>query len=230
MTDQRASISIILPVLNEQGIVNQAIDRLLRLRSDAAVEIIVVDGDPAGSTINRTDHPVIKTTAEQGRSRQMNRGASVASGHILLFLHADTILPDDALLRVAEAMTDERFAAGAFDLGIDSDRWFFRITEQYVRFRTRLTRIPFGDQAIFIRRNYFLEMDGYREIPLMEDIELMRRIKKDGRSICVISEKVMTSARRWEREGVLFCTIRNWALQTAYMLGVPPENLKRWYQ
>ncbi len=224
-------LSIILPVLDEQERINSAVELILRSCSDASVEIIVVDGDLRGETIRRIRRPgVITAIAEKGRAHQMNRGAELASGKILLFLHADTVLPDDALSRIAEAMSDERLQAGAFDLGIDSMRAVFRITEQYVRLRTRLTRIPFGDQAIFIRRDYFCRIGGYRTIALMEDVELMRRIKKRGDRICIIPEKVTTSARRWEREGILFCTIRNWALQIAYLLGVSPDRLKRWYQ
>ncbi len=228
MEYQGPLISIILPVLNEEAIIRKAIERL-RPSGAAKAEIIVVDGDPSGSTISKIDHPVIKIICQPGRGRQMNRGAAMASGRILLFLHADTILPKNALLRIADAMTDERIAAGAFDLGIGSIRPVFRITEQYVRLRTRLTRIPFGDQAIFIRSKFFFEIGGYRDIPIMEDVELMGRIKKNGARIHIIPDKVMTSARRWEREGVLCCTFRNWTLQIAYLLGVPPETLKQWY-
>jgi GT2 family glycosyltransferase len=95
--------------------------------------------------------------------------------------------------------------------------------------RTRLTRIPFGDQAIFIRREYFERLGGFRDIPIMEDVELMARIRKRGDRIAVIPEKVRTSARRWEREGILSCTMRNWMLQAAYAFGVPPERLAKWY-
>jgi rSAM/selenodomain-associated transferase 2 len=226
-----STVSIILPVLNEAGQINEAITRLRGLRSGSALEIIVIDGDPQGGTIRSVrDKGVLTATTERGRARQMNLGASRASGAVLLFLHADTILPHDAPERVQAAMDDERYVAGAFDLGIRTKRLIFRITEKYVAFRTRLTRVPFGDQAIFIRKDYFDSIGGYRDIPLMEDIEIMRRIRRRGDKIFIVPELVMTSVRRWETEGVLYCTLRNWALQLSYGLGVPPERLVKWYK
>lgn len=224
-------ISIILPVLNEVARINQAISRLRGLRPGPVIEIIVVDGDPRGGTVKAIRDRQVKTTiSEEGRARQMNRGASLASGNILLFLHVDTFLPADALVRVKKAMADGRQVAGAFDLGIRTERRIFRITEKYAALRTRLTRVPFGDQAIFIRKDYFNSIGGYKDIPLMEDVELMRRIRKAGDAIFIIHEQVMTSARRWEKEGILYCTLRNWALRLSYVLGVPPERLAKWYK
>jgi hypothetical protein len=123
-----------------------------------------------------------------------------------------------------------RHAGGAFDMGIDSERKVFRITERYVAWRTRLTRIPFGDQAIFVRRDYFERIGGYRDIPIMEDVDLMRRIRRRGDAICIVPEKVMTSARRWEKDGLVFGTLRNWMLQALYCCGVSPERLARFYR
>jgi hypothetical protein len=106
----------------------------------------------------------------------------------------------------------------------------FRVTEKYVFFRTRLTRIPFGDQAIFMRRSFFDELGGYRDIPVMEDVEIMKRIRKRGDNIIIIPQQVMTSARRYEEEGIVSCTLRNWMLQILYALGVSPERLERFYR
>jgi rSAM/selenodomain-associated transferase 2 len=226
-----SAISIILPVLQEGGRINQVIAHLRGLHSDAEIEIIVVDGDPQGGTVKAIrDHEVKTAISEKGRARQMNRGAALASGKVLLFLHADTLLPGEGLVRVKAAMADDRYAAGAFDLGIHTERRIFKVTEKYVALRTRLTRVPFGDQAIFVRKDYFNSIGGYKDIPLMEDVELMRRIRKRGDKVFIIPEKVMTSARRWEKEGILYCTLRNWALQLSYALGVPPERLARWYK
>lgn len=223
--------SIILPVLNESGRINEIIGHIRVIDPAKRAEIIVVDGDQQGNTINAIrDSGVITTTSQKGRGPQMNCGAALASGTVLLFLHADTLLPEDALERIAEALRDHRFVGGAFDLGLDTDRYIFRITEQYVFLRTRITRIPFGDQAIFIRRSYFDKIRGYKEIPLMEDVEIMSRIKRQGDRICIIPEKVRTSPRRWEAEGILSCTFRNWVLQILYALGVPPERLVKWYK
>ncbi len=223
-------ISIVLPVYDEAITIKETIRSLLSLEASAGIEIIVVDGDPLGGTIATiTDRRVLTAISEKGRARQMNRGASLASGDILLFLHADSVLPDKASSLVRDALTDQAVVAGAFDIGFATDRKIFRITERYVQARTRLTRVPFGDQAVFIRREYFNRIGGYAVIPLMEDIDLMRRIRKRGDHISIIPEKVRTSVRRWEKEGILFCTIRNWALQLLYLIGVPPERLVRWY-
>jgi rSAM/selenodomain-associated transferase 2 len=228
---KKPSVSVILPVLREAGSINEVVAHIRAQDPDGSAEIIVIDGDLTGGTINAAlVNGLILAVSRQGRARQMNRGAEMASGEILLFLHSDTLLPAQALARINLAMKDEHIVGGAFELGIASDRRIFRITEWYVALRTRLTKMPFGDQAIFIRRDYFEKLGGYKDIPLMEDVELMARIKKRGGRICVIPVKVMTSARRWEREGIVYCTLRNWMLQILYALGVAPERLVKWYR
>ncbi len=225
------TISIILPVLNEAGTINESIARLRGIDRGNIAEIIVVDGDPGGSTIRAIQAEGIRTThSAKGRARQMNHGAGLASGDILLFLHADTELPRNAFPLIGAAMKDGRFAAGAFDFGMKSDKRIFRVTEKYVFFRTRLTRVPFGDQAIFLRRSLFEELGGYRDIPVMEDVEIMKRVRKRGESIIIIPEQVMTSVRRYEQEGLVSCTLRNWMLQILYAIGVSPERLKSFYR
>jgi len=229
--NEKTLISIILPVLHEAGTINTVIAHLRDLQQNSPLELIVADGDPAGSTLHAIrDKGIVRTLSEPERARQMNCGASLAKGEILLFLHADTLLPRQALTRIAAALADTRFVAGAFDLGFDTNRSLFRLTEKYVALRTRLTRVPFGDQAIFIRRPYFEKIGGYTEIPLMEDVELMRRIRTQGDRICIIPEKVLTSPRRYEQEGILYCTFRNWTLQACYKAGVSPEKLVTWYR
>ena len=225
------TISVIIPVLNESPGINDVIAQLRAQGPVDTVEIIVVDGDPAGSTIKAISHPeIVRTIAGTGRAIQMNSGAALASSDILLFLHADTFLPRNAFTRIREAFQDAEYMAGCFNLGIRSDRELFRITERYVALRTRITRIPFGDQAIFIRREYFERIGGYREIPIMEDMDLMRRIRGRGDVTCIIPEKVSTSARRWEKDGVLFTTFRNWMLQALYCCGVSPKRLAQFYR
>jgi rSAM/selenodomain-associated transferase 2 len=224
-------ISVIFPVLNEPEDIARLLAHLASLPADTVPEIIVVDGDPKGSTINAVKQEgVVTALSPAGRGPQMNAGAEKASGDILLFLHADTFLPWNAFELIRRRMENGRCDAGAFDLGILSDRMIFRITERYAACRTRLTRVPFGDQAIFVRKEYFREIGGFRSIPIMEDVELMSRIKKRGGRTCIIPEKVMTSARRWERDGIVRGTIRNWVLQILYCCGVPPERLARFYR
>ena len=224
------TVSIIIPVLNEEARIAKTIDHIRSLRDGKATEIIVVDGDPAGGTLREIpDGACRKLLSEPGRGRQLNCGAGASSAEILLFLHADTKLPPDALVSIGNAFRDSALAGGAFDLAIDSPRRAFRLIERVASLRTRLTRIPYGDQAIFLRSSWFRSLGGYREIPIMEDVELMRRLKRSGGRITILPERVVTSARRWEQEGILTTTLRNWTLVTLFLLGVDAGRLARWY-
>jgi len=224
------SFSIVIPVFHEAPFINHVINHVTAISSGLEPEIIVVDGDPKGRTLDCIEHPnVVKIISGKGRGRQMNKGAASAKGDILLFLHADTELPPGALAEISSVMANKEYSGGTFELGIMSERQIFRLIETVVSVRTHLTSAPYGDQAVFIRRECFEALNGFREIPIMEDIEFMRRLKKAGRRIYVIPKKVKTSARRWEKEGILFCTLRNWALISLYLLGVRPEKLVRFY-
>lgn len=223
-------ITVIIPVLGEQAVIGERIRRIRECETGEVPEIVVVDGDPAGGTLESIDDPdVVCLTSPRGRAVQMNRGAERASGPILLFLHADTDLPPGAFTMIRRTMEDASAAAGAFDLTIRSPRPVFRIIERIASRRSRLTRIPYGDQAIFIRASCFQGIGGYRDIPIMEDVELMRRIKRRGDRVVFLDARVSTSARRWEKEGVLRCTLRNWVLISLYLLGVPAGRLARYY-
>jgi rSAM/selenodomain-associated transferase 2 len=225
------TISVVIPVLREQGLINGAIQRIRGLTSGGTAEIIVVDGGTEAETLAVIrDDEVKRIASERGRGKQMNKGAAAAKGDVLLFLHVDTQLPPDALRRIIALMDETRFSAGAFDLGISALGLSYRIIEKAASLRSRLTGIPYGDQAIFIRRNYFMSLGGYKELPIMEDVNLMRRIRRGGGRIGFIREKVRTSARRWEKEGVVRCTCRNWIIMALYLLGVPPERLAAWYR
>jgi rSAM/selenodomain-associated transferase 2 len=172
---------------------------------------------------------VVTLRAEKGRARQMNTGAARSTGEILLFLHADTLLPANALAKIEEALSDEICVGGAFDLGIQNSRRIFQIIGWCASWKHRLTRVPYGDQAIFLRRKYFEELGGYPEIPLMEDVELMKRIKRKGRRIIILPDAVKTSSRKWEKDGVIYTIFRNWALQTLYLMGMPAARLVKYY-
>jgi rSAM/selenodomain-associated transferase 2 len=214
------TFSVIIPVLNESAIINQTVEQVCRLGSGFDLEVIVVDGDMEGKTIREIrKEEVIKCVSPKGRGRQMNKGASLAHGDILLFLHTDTELPGDAFAAISSTIDKTQCIAGSFDLGIKSERPVFRLIEQIVHVRTR----------IFVKREVFNNMNGYREVPLMEDVDLMKRIKKSGGGICIVRQKVKTSARRWEREGVVYCTLRNRMLISLYHLGVDPEKLVKFY-
>ena len=222
--------SIIVPVLNEEDGIESFLQDLKGISAGESVEFIVVDADPAGSTVNKIrSGEVTKLLSPGGRGRQMNRGADVAKGHVMLFLHADTFLPQNALVHIKNALTDDICVGGAFDLGIDSDRILLRMTAWCASLKHRMTRVPYGDQAIFIRSDFFRDIGGYRNVPLFEDVELMRRIKKLKKKITIIRHRTNTSPRKWEKEGALYTILRNWTLQTLYLLGVSPEFLVKYY-
>ena len=224
-------VSIIIPVINEERIINQALERLLSAKTSGAFEIIVVDGNVSGNTLRAiTEKDIIKIKSPCGRGAQMNAGARAANGWILLFLHADTILPKNAIDSVISACRLKQIIGGAFDLGIDSDRPGYRLIEKITSLRSRRTRIPYGDQAIFLKKKAFVDIGAYNEIPIMEDIDLMLRVKQNGHKIKIISKPVKTSARRWENEGIVYCTLRNYILSKMFYLGVSPVILKKYYK
>ncbi|MFZ5573046.1 MAG: TIGR04283 family arsenosugar biosynthesis glycosyltransferase [Thermodesulfobacteriota bacterium] len=225
------AISVIIPVYNECAYIRSTLDYICEMPSAVKREMIVSDGHPLGTTlacIHREN--VLKVLSPRGRAVQMNTGAALASGDILLFLHADTLPPPDAFQCILSACRDSRIAGGAFHLGIRSRRRIYRIIEGAASRRSRLTRIPYGDQAIFMRARIFREIGGYAALPIMEDIELMKRIKKAGKRIVILPSRVQTSPRRWETEGPLFCTLRNWALAGLYAAGVHPRHLAKFYR
>jgi rSAM/selenodomain-associated transferase 2 len=224
-------LSIIIPVYHETDIINPMVSTLEGSFENKRVEIIVVDGAPAGNTIRVICDAGVKTlVAGKGRAAQMNRGAAAAKGNFLLFLHADTRLPQGALQYIQEVVKKRKKIGGAFDLGIESPKKAYRLIEKMVYYRTRLTKIPYGDQAIFLSRNVFHKIGGFKEIPIMEDIELMRRVKARGYPIGIIPFPVQTASRRWEKEGIVYCTLRNWALAGPFWLGVSPEKLAKYYR
>jgi rSAM/selenodomain-associated transferase 2 len=194
-------------------------------------EIILVDGGSTDATaaIAARSPQVHFISSPRGRSRQMNAGARAARGDVLLFLHADTILPDGALAAVDVATSDPGVVAGRFDVRFDNPGRVFRMIAWFMNERSRLSGIATGDQAIFVCREPFNAMGGYPDIPLMEDVELCRRLKDSGQKMVALPLTVTTSARKWEREGALRTILLMWALRFLYMVGVPPARLHRWY-
>jgi len=220
------NISVIIPALNEGAGIGTALQQLEGMEG---IEIIVSDGGSSDDTLEIAKKYSRVTTSEPGRGRQMNAGVSVATGDLFLFLHADTKLPDNWKDVVISAMSEDQAVCGAFSLGIDSKKNFHRIIAAAANIRTGITNIPYGDQGIFVRRSVFERIGGFREIPIMEDVDLMRRLKREGK-VVIQREKAITSARRWEKEGVIYSTFRNWVLITLYYLGVQPERLYRFYK
>ncbi|WP_147822144.1 TIGR04283 family arsenosugar biosynthesis glycosyltransferase [Salidesulfovibrio onnuriiensis] len=223
-------ISVIVPVWNEQRGINSLVRHVRELARGLDVEILVADGHPDATTLAALDEPaVIRVRAPQGRAVQMNAGAAGATGDILLFLHADTRLPGDAFRKVAGAVA-LGFRAGAFDLAIDSGHPWLWLVARVASLRSRLERLPYGDQAHFFDAGYFRELGGYAEIPIMEDVELFRRVRRAGERIRILPDRAVTSARRWEKEGMLQRTLANWWLRLRYALGADPEDLAGRYR
>jgi len=226
-----ADFSVVIPVLNEAQLINRQINCITSQSRKFFVEIIVVDGNRKGSTISAiTNSDVVKLISSVGRGSQMNIGAARAKGAILVFLHVDTILPEDAFERIYNCLKNQAVVGGAFDLDIDSDKKLLKIIACLARQRSRVTRIPYGDQAIFVRRKYFQSIGGYKQIPLMEDLDLMRRIKKAGDKIQILPQRVITSARRWEKRGTIYTSCLNQILLLLYYLGVSPDKLANIYR
>lgn len=222
--------SVIIPVVDESSTINHTLAHLSQIDSPVLSETIVVDGDAEGKTIDAIHtNEAKKVISARGRGKQMNAGASVARGSILIFLHADTVLPKDAFEDIAAALNLHNYDAGAFDLGIDSGRFMFRVIEKMVSFRSRLLRMPYGDQVIFVKKETFKKLGGFKDIAIMEDVDFIRRLKRTGYRMCVLPQKVLTSPRKWEREGIIYCTLRNWLLISLYLAGVSPDILVKMY-
>jgi uncharacterized protein len=225
-------LSIIIPVLHEGDRIGPCLDHLAQIAEDIPYEVIVSDGDPQGSTLSAIppEHDRVEVRSSVGRGAQLNAGAQMARGKVLLFLHVDACLPVRAFHQVLETCKQKQWVGGAFDLAIASPRPLLRMIAKVASWRSRLTRIPYGDQAIFLRRDIFEQVQGYPDIPIMEDVALMQRLKRHGYAIEILSSAVTVSPRRWEKEGILRCTLRNWSLITMYFLGVQPQSLARWYR
>lgn len=219
-------ISVIIPTLNEEDVIEKTLDGLVKV---PGIEVIVSDGGSTDKTVNLCKQFARVVNSEPGRGRQMNAGAKEASGDILLFLHTDTILSEGWKDKIVTAMSGENVVCGAFSLSIDSERLSHKIISATANIRSRITRIPYGDQGIFIKRSVFEKIGGFKDIPIMEDVDLMRRLKKVGK-VVMLKDKVKTSARRWEKEGVIYTTLRNWLLISLYYMGVSPEKLHRFYK
>lgn len=221
-------ISVIIPVYHEASRINHLLRPLL---SFPETELIVVDGAPEQDTLAAIESPCVHGFASPpGRGIQMNQGAAQATGKILLFLHADTSLPMQALDLIRSALDDPRISGGAFSLRYASSRPGLALIAMLANLRSTWTRAPYGDQAIFLRAEVFRSMGGFAEIPIMEDLEFMTRLRRAGHSIRILQAPVLTSPRRHEREGLVRCTARNLLLRLLYHLGLSLDRLARLYR
>ncbi len=222
-------LSIILPTLNEAATITTTLQRLQPLR-EAGHEVIVSDGGSDDSTIAQAN-PLADQLIEapRGRAKQMNAGANAASGELLLFLHADTLLPEHAVELIGQGESTEKRRWGRFDVRLSGHHPLLRVVEFMMNQRSRLSGIATGDQALFIERSLFKTVGGFPEQPLMEDIALCQRLKPYGRPLC-LSARVITSSRRWEQHGILRTIFLMWRLRFAYFCGQSPERLAARYQ
>jgi len=215
-------LSIVIPVLNEAAGIDAMLLRLAELRRDGA-EVVVVDGGSDDDTAARAAaHADLVLPAARGRALQMHAGALAASGDALLFLHADTMLPPEAGRVIASAL--RHHAWGRFDVALDGARPVYRLIGAMMNLRSRLTSIATGDQAMFMRRAFYLAAGGFPPLALMEDIAFCKRARRLSRPAC-LRERVLTSARRWEKHGVWRTIFLMWRLRLAYFLGADPEGL-----
>ncbi|MCU0550100.1 MAG: TIGR04283 family arsenosugar biosynthesis glycosyltransferase [Leptolyngbya sp. Prado105] len=216
-------ISIVIPVLNEA----RHLPKILPIQA-TNIEIIVVDGGSQDDTIAIAQSFDVKVLqSDPGRAIQMNTGAAIASGEILLFLHADTRLPDgfDQMIRTALKTS----VAGAFSLKIEADLLGIRWIEWGVNLRSRYLQLPYGDQAIFLRTQTFHEIGGFPTLPIMEDFEFVRTLRHLGK-IVILPKPVITAGRRWQKFGVFRTTIVNQIVIFAYLIGLSPERIYPWYR
>jgi rSAM/selenodomain-associated transferase 2 len=221
------TISVVIPVLNEERTITETIRHTAGL---GLHEIIVVDGGSTDQTRARAESLGIARvlTSRPGRARQLNAGAKICRSDVLLFLHADTHLPQSARKSIESGLVNGLVVGGRFDVQFDTDSIWSRTVGTFMNIRSRVTRISTGDQAIFVRRGVFEQLGGFSDIPLMEDIEFSTRLKRRGPTVA-LHDRVVTSFRRWEQQGPLRTILLMWALRFLYWIGVSPHRLARLY-
>lgn len=221
-------ISIIMPVLNEAKVLRNTLKNLKLSENE---ELIIVDGGSSDDTLSiarEFSDKVFET--KTGRASVMNYGAEKAAGDILLFLHADCILPYSGLQTVRETLRRNNVSAGGFYLGIDHPKTVFRIIEFGANLRSAVTSLVYGDQGIFLKKDTFKRVGGFAEIPLMEDVEISIKLKKLGK-IAMVRPPMKSSPRRWLEEGALYSTLRDWSIAFSYsFLRASPEKLTKYYR
>jgi len=225
-------ISVIIPTFNESDRIEDCLQQFRSTDRDLISEIIVTDGGSSDDTreiASRCDGVIVIKT-EGSRASAMNAGAKFATGDILLFIHADCRLEPFGLRPIANSLSNPKFyVAGAFDLEIDSKKLGLRLVTLFANIRSWLTGVPYGDQAIFVRRDIYESIGGYPSIPIMEDVSLCRQLKKVGKLKFIHGTKAVVSPRRWEKDGIWYSTIRNWTLVILFLLGVSPHKLEKYY-
>ncbi len=218
--------SIIMPVLNEEAVLEQQLYQLAQIGASHDYELLLVDGGSVDQTLIIAQRFGRVIHAPRGRALQMNRGAEAASGDIYIFLHADTLLPEDALDVIEHACASRQVVGGAFRLGFDCEKLAYRLVAFSTNLRSRWQGIFTGDQAYFVRADSFKAIGGFPEIALMEDLEIIARLRKIGK-VVLLPRSVTTSARRHQKVGLARSVIFMWYLRMLYKCGVSPVQLLR---
>jgi rSAM/selenodomain-associated transferase 2 len=221
-------ISVIIPALNEEDNIRSSIEGVMNEGCDC--QIIVADGGSSDRTAEcAKGYPGVSfIQSQRGRGKQMNMGVAAASGDILLFLHADTMLETGWSAEILSVLEDASISGGAFTFSIGSLLWKYRMVEAWVKIRCKLCLLPYGDQAIFVRKSAFDLIGGYKNIPLMEDVDFIGRLKKQGK-IVILNKKAITSERRWSKNGLIKTAVMNQLILLLYKFGVNPDRLARTY-
>ena len=222
-----SGVAIVIPVFNERSLIDGLIECL---RDAGADEVVFVDGGSSDGTqeiLRKSGMQWLQTKA--GRALQMNAGAAQYKSDIFLFLHADTPIYSCHISAIKKAMCDEKTVAGRFDVSLTGTHPMLRVIEAMINLRSRLSGISTGDQAMFIRRNIFEQIGGFPEQELMEDVEISKRLKREGYIAC-LRQEVETSSRRWEENGIFRTVLLMWRLRFRYWLGADPADLKRLYR
>ncbi len=210
-------ISIIIPTLNEEKTISQCLETVVNI---PGVEVIVSDGGSTDRTVEIAgQHRAVKVVSSlTGRSIQMNNGATCARGEILLFLHADCILSKEVVLKIRQIFKNNLFVGGAFKIRLLSDEFPYRLIEMGINFRSKVFKLPYGDQGLFVKKSIFVKLGGFREMPICEDLDFVYRLKKCGK-LAILNERIFSSVRMWKNYGILRTSIRNQSLLVSYVLG-----------
>lgn len=223
------SVSIIIPVLNEEDTIKTVLEQFKYYRQQGH-EVIVVDGGSEDNTISIAQSladTVIKS--QPGRAIQMNTGAKSAKFNVLWFLHADTLIPEHAIESIQDALNKKGYNWGWFKINLSGTNMFFRVIESMMNMRSCISGVATGDQGIFVKKTLFDNVKGYSVIPLMEDVDLSKKLKKQSKHRC-LKERLTTSSRRWEKNGIFSTMLLMWRLRLLYWLGVSADKLARQYR
>ncbi len=220
-------VSIIIPILNEEKNIHRFIERLDKIKGNK--EVIFVDGGSEDRTVSLIPDKYQVVKSPRGRGQQMNTGAKYATGDIFLFLHCDSQLEEDALAYILTSDISAHYAGGCFSMAFDGKGFLLRLVAYLSNIRVKVTKIMFGDQGIFVRKEVFEELGGFLHIPIMEDLEFSRRLKKRGK-IIQLKGRIVTSSRRFEELGVMKAVLLMQRLKLQYFLGASPDKLQYFYK